>query len=121
MACSCTDCATSIASDEDVVNAQRRPAGRANPSVETLLHAYLPHKFVDHTHSTPFLVLANQPDAETLCRVILATGSPLSTTSCPVFSSPRPRQTYMKPTLTLKGFFFEITAISPLVKAPSKA
>ena len=60
-------------SDEDMVNAQRRnllDSGAPNPSVETLLHAYLPHKFVDHTHSTPFLVLANQPDAETLCRVI---------------------------------------------------
>ena len=22
-----------------------------NPSVETLLHAYLPHKYVDHTHA----------------------------------------------------------------------
>ena len=60
-------------SDEDMVNAQRRnllDSGAPNPSVETLLHAYLPHKFVDHTHATPFLVLANQPDAETLCRVI---------------------------------------------------
>ena len=33
-----------------------------NPSVETLLHAFLPHKFVDHTHATPFLILANLPN-----------------------------------------------------------
>ena len=26
-----------------------------NPSVETLLHAFLPHKFVDHTHATAVL------------------------------------------------------------------
>ncbi|WP_421850398.1 class II aldolase/adducin family protein [Oricola sp.] len=38
-----------------------------NPSVETLLHAFIPHAFVDHTHSLPILVLANQPDAEQLC------------------------------------------------------
>lgn len=60
-------------SDEDMVNAQRcnlLDSGAPNPSVETLLHAYLPHKFVDHTHATPFLVLANHPDAETLCRAI---------------------------------------------------
>lgn len=34
-----------------------------NPSVETLLHAFLPGKFVDHSHATPILALANQPDA----------------------------------------------------------
>ncbi|HTV90928.1 MAG TPA: bifunctional aldolase/short-chain dehydrogenase [Stellaceae bacterium] len=33
-----------------------------NPSVETLLHAFLPHKFVDHTHATAILSLTNQPD-----------------------------------------------------------
>lgn len=33
-----------------------------NPSVETLLHAFLPGKFVDHSHATPILALANQPD-----------------------------------------------------------
>ena len=60
-------------SDEDMVNAQRRnllDSGAPNPSVETLLHAFLPHKFVDHTHATPFLVLANQPDADTVCEEI---------------------------------------------------
>ena len=41
-----------------------------NPSVETLLHAYIPHRFVDHTHSLPILVLANQPNAEELCSEI---------------------------------------------------
>jgi rhamnose utilization protein RhaD (predicted bifunctional aldolase and dehydrogenase) len=40
------------------------------PSVETLLHAFLPHKFIDHTHSSAVLSLANQPDAETLCRQV---------------------------------------------------
>ena len=34
-----------------------------NPSVETLIHAYLPHAFVDHTHATAFLVLANLQNA----------------------------------------------------------
>jgi rhamnose utilization protein RhaD (predicted bifunctional aldolase and dehydrogenase)/NAD(P)-dependent dehydrogenase (short-subunit alcohol dehydrogenase family) len=33
-----------------------------NPSVETLLHAFLPHKFIDHTHATAVLSLADQPD-----------------------------------------------------------
>src|SRR4029077_9490100 len=37
--------------------------GAPNPSVETLLHAFLPHKYVDHTHATAVLSLADQPDA----------------------------------------------------------
>lgn len=53
-------------SDENMVNVQRAnliDTSSPNPSVETLLHAFLPHRFVDHTHATAFLVLANLPDA----------------------------------------------------------
>ncbi len=32
------------------------------PSVEALLHARLPHAFVDHSHATAILALADQPD-----------------------------------------------------------
>ena len=39
-----------------------------NPSVETLLHAFLPHKFIDHTHSNAVLALTDQPDGEALAR-----------------------------------------------------
>jgi rhamnose utilization protein RhaD (predicted bifunctional aldolase and dehydrogenase)/NAD(P)-dependent dehydrogenase (short-subunit alcohol dehydrogenase family) len=38
-----------------------------NPSVETLLHAFLPHKFVDHTHATAILSLVDQEDGERIC------------------------------------------------------
>jgi rhamnose utilization protein RhaD (predicted bifunctional aldolase and dehydrogenase)/NAD(P)-dependent dehydrogenase (short-subunit alcohol dehydrogenase family) len=58
-------------SDEDMVRLQRAnlidPAA-PTPSVETLLHAFLPHKFVDHTHSTAVLSLVDQPNGEELCR-----------------------------------------------------
>ena len=60
-------------SDEDMVNYQRSnllTCTSPNPSVETLLHAFLPHKYVDHTHATPFLVLADLPNAEEACREI---------------------------------------------------
>ena len=53
--------------DEDMVNMQRcnlLDSSSPNPSVETLLHAYLPHKFVDHTHATAFLALASLPDPQ---------------------------------------------------------
>ncbi len=58
-------------SDEDMVNYQRvnlLDASAPNPSVETLLHAFLPHKFVDHTHSTAVLALTDQPDGEHIAR-----------------------------------------------------
>ncbi len=58
-------------SDEAMVNFQRvnlLDANAPNPSVETLLHAFLPHKFVDHTHSTAVLALTDQPDGESLAR-----------------------------------------------------
>ncbi len=60
-------------SDEDMVNFQRGnllDSSAPNPSVETLLHAFLPHKFVDHTHSTAVLSLTDQPDGEALCREV---------------------------------------------------
>ncbi len=60
-------------SDEDMVNVQRcnlLDSTSPNPSVETLLHAFLPHTYVDHTHATPFLVLANLPNAREVCREI---------------------------------------------------
>jgi rhamnose utilization protein RhaD (predicted bifunctional aldolase and dehydrogenase) len=41
-----------------------------NPSVEALLHAYLPFDFVDHTHSTAVLALANQDHSEDIMREI---------------------------------------------------
>ncbi len=38
-----------------------------SPSVEMLLHAFMPAKFVDHTHATALLSLIDQPNAEELC------------------------------------------------------
>ncbi len=58
-------------SDEDMVNAQRTrmlDASAPNPSVETLLHAFLPHKFIDHSHADAILALVDQPDGEHICR-----------------------------------------------------
>ncbi len=58
-------------SDEDMVNAQRvnlLDSSSPNPSVETLLHAFLPHKFIDHTHSNAVLALSDQADGDALCR-----------------------------------------------------
>ncbi|MBT6093287.1 MAG: bifunctional aldolase/short-chain dehydrogenase, partial [Rhodospirillaceae bacterium] len=65
--------ALSALSDENMVNAQRTnllDSTSPNPSVETLLHAFLPHKFIDHTHANSVLALSDQPNGEKLCREI---------------------------------------------------
>jgi len=56
-------------SDEEMVNQLRTrlfDASAPNPSVETLLHAFLPHAFIDHTHADAILALTNQPDGADL-------------------------------------------------------
>lgn len=58
-------------SDEDMVTLQRQnliDPKAPNPSIETLLHAFLPHKFVDHTHANAIVTLTDQPDGEDVCR-----------------------------------------------------
>jgi rhamnose utilization protein RhaD (predicted bifunctional aldolase and dehydrogenase)/NAD(P)-dependent dehydrogenase (short-subunit alcohol dehydrogenase family) len=54
-------------SDEDMVNLQRAnllDSTSPNPSVETLLHAFLPHTYVDHTHASAMLSLADLPNVK---------------------------------------------------------
>lgn len=63
-------------SDEEMVRLQRAnliDPSAPNPSVEALLHAFIPHKFIDHTHSTAVLALTDQPDGEALCREVYGT------------------------------------------------
>jgi rhamnose utilization protein RhaD (predicted bifunctional aldolase and dehydrogenase)/NAD(P)-dependent dehydrogenase (short-subunit alcohol dehydrogenase family) len=56
--------------DEDLGQLQREslldPTALA-PSVETLLHAFLPHKYIDHTHAAAVLSLTDQPAGEAIC------------------------------------------------------
>ena len=59
--------------DEEMVACQRGnllDSGAPNPSTETLLHAFLPHKFVDHTHADAVLALTDRPDGEAICREV---------------------------------------------------
>ncbi len=53
--------------DEAMVNELRSnllDASAPSPSVETLLHAFLPVRFVDHTHADAILALCDQPDGK---------------------------------------------------------
>jgi rhamnose utilization protein RhaD (predicted bifunctional aldolase and dehydrogenase)/NAD(P)-dependent dehydrogenase (short-subunit alcohol dehydrogenase family) len=61
--------------DADLVGIERAnmidPAA-PHPSVEMMLHAFLPHKFVDHTHANAVLSVIDQPDGEKKCAEVFA-------------------------------------------------
>jgi len=60
-------------SDDDMARVQRGhlldPLA-PSPSLELLLHAFMPHKFVDHTHANAVLSLIDQPDGTKLCEEV---------------------------------------------------
>jgi rhamnose utilization protein RhaD (predicted bifunctional aldolase and dehydrogenase)/NAD(P)-dependent dehydrogenase (short-subunit alcohol dehydrogenase family) len=63
--------------DQAMVNELRldlMDASAPNPSVETLLHAFLPARFVDHTHADAILALADQPDGKKICTELFGKG-----------------------------------------------
>jgi rhamnose utilization protein RhaD (predicted bifunctional aldolase and dehydrogenase)/NAD(P)-dependent dehydrogenase (short-subunit alcohol dehydrogenase family) len=56
--------------DEQMVNEMRLAlldASAPTPSVETLLHAALPARFIDHTHADAILALADQEEGAKIC------------------------------------------------------
>lgn len=56
-------------SDTDMVNEQRAAMlnpNAPNPSVEAILHAIIPFKYVDHTHADAVVALTNTPDSSDL-------------------------------------------------------
>ena len=60
-------------SDEDMVAYQKRnliDIKSPNPSVETFLHAFLPFKYVDHTHADAVLNVTNRPGGLNFCKKI---------------------------------------------------
>ncbi|HZE60434.1 MAG TPA: bifunctional aldolase/short-chain dehydrogenase [Burkholderiales bacterium] len=60
-------------SDAQMMNelkTHRLRAGAPSPSVESLLHAILPHAYVDHTHADAVLAISNAPDGEKRVREI---------------------------------------------------
>lgn len=60
-------------SDPEMVNelaTQVTRAGAPAPSVESILHAVIPHKFVDHTHADALLAITNTNDGEARVRDI---------------------------------------------------
>jgi rhamnose utilization protein RhaD (predicted bifunctional aldolase and dehydrogenase)/NAD(P)-dependent dehydrogenase (short-subunit alcohol dehydrogenase family) len=69
--------ALSSMTDEAMVNELRTnllDSSAPNPSVETLLHAFLPARFIDHTHADSILAVCDQPGGEAICRSIFGPG-----------------------------------------------
>jgi rhamnose utilization protein RhaD (predicted bifunctional aldolase and dehydrogenase)/NAD(P)-dependent dehydrogenase (short-subunit alcohol dehydrogenase family) len=63
--------------DEAMVNELRinlLVASAPNPSVETLLHALLPARFIDHTHADAILAVCDQPEGKRICSAIFGQG-----------------------------------------------
>ena len=52
------------------LNTHTLRAGAPSPSVETILHAILPHKYVDHTHADAVLSVSNAPQGDKRIREI---------------------------------------------------
>src|SRR5207302_1894766 len=52
------------------LNTHMLRAGAPSPSVETILHAILPHPYVDHTHADAVLSVSNAPQGEKRIREI---------------------------------------------------
>ena len=67
-------------SDEDMVNFQRLnllDANAPNPSVETLFHAFLPAKFIDHTHANAVLGVSDHANGMELLREVYGDRAPI--------------------------------------------
>ena len=56
---------------ENQMQLHKIDASSPDPSVEALLHVFLPHKYVDHTHADSILVLTNQKHGQDLVREAL--------------------------------------------------
>ena len=62
-------------SDTEMVRQQRAAMtdpGAPNPSVEAILHALIPFRYVDHTHADAVLAVTNHPDGEKSVQEILS-------------------------------------------------
>jgi len=61
-------------SDEEMENQleiRKVESSSPNPSVEALLHAFLPHKYIDHTHADSVLILTNLKHGRSLIKKAL--------------------------------------------------
>ena len=61
------------------------------PSIETLLHAFIPLDWVDHSHADAILALTNQPSGQAVVRDVFAEDVGIVPYICLLYTSPSPR------------------------------
>ncbi|MEZ4372027.1 MAG: bifunctional aldolase/short-chain dehydrogenase [Polyangiaceae bacterium] len=79
-------------SDDDMVKALRSQMldpGSPNPSVEALLHALIPGRFVDHTHADAVLAILNRPNGHLLAAEVWGSDVPVVQYVMPGFALAR--------------------------------
>ena len=62
-------------SDSDMVRYQKEALtdkSAPNPSIEAILHALIPYKFVDHTHADAIVTISNTVNGKTLIESLLS-------------------------------------------------
>jgi len=60
-------------SDEDMLNELRTHMfehDAPTPSIESLMHAFIPHRYIDHTHADAILTLTNRKDGREIVREV---------------------------------------------------
>ncbi len=93
--------------DEEMVNAQRNNllnSSSPTPSVETLLHAIIPYKFVDHTHSDAILSILDQLNSQEIIKKIYGNDALFIPYIMPGFNLAKKAKVYLeKPSLLRYG------------------
>jgi rhamnose utilization protein RhaD (predicted bifunctional aldolase and dehydrogenase)/NAD(P)-dependent dehydrogenase (short-subunit alcohol dehydrogenase family) len=71
---------------ENQLAIHRLSARSPDPSVEALVHAFLPHVYIDHTHADSILVLTHQKDGEKIIGEVLGPKAAVIPYAMPGFS-----------------------------------
>ena len=85
--------------DEEMVNAQRNNllnSSSPTPSVETLLHAIIPNKYVDHTHSDAILSIVDQYNSKEIIEKIYGNDALFIPYIMPGFILAKKAKTYLE-------------------------
>lgn len=56
---------------ENLLRSHKTDANAPDPSVEALLHAFVPHPYIDHSHADSILILTHQKNGEKLLKEVL--------------------------------------------------
>jgi len=108
--------------EEEMRGAQRPfllDGGAGDPSAETLLHAFLPHKYIAHCHANAILSVTNQRTAERSRKRSFPGRPRWCLTPCPVLSLRSVPRGYLRRRPIASGWCCYIMALSALARMPA--